>query len=97
MSANEKGWVFTGGDYAIGVHGDRFVESRRDPHARPPLSGPEGDPVRRPSRRSSDARAHHGCIPRGLTLRLWRVSSDTQADAFLNGPDSTGRIRPWGD
>ena len=26
MSANERGWVFTGGDDAIGVPGDRFVK-----------------------------------------------------------------------
>ena len=26
MSASEKAWVLTGGDYAIEVHGNRFVK-----------------------------------------------------------------------
>ena len=34
MSANE-GLVFTGGDYAIGVHGDRFVKGVAAIHTTP--------------------------------------------------------------
>lgn len=44
MSANEVGWVFTGADCATGRARRPIRRSRRNPHARPPLSDPGGRP-----------------------------------------------------
>ena len=44
MSANEKGWAFTGGDYAIGVHGDRFVKGVAAIHTHAAAQRPGGRP-----------------------------------------------------
>ena len=35
MSSNEGAELFTGGDYAIGVHGDRFVKGVAAIHTHP--------------------------------------------------------------
>ena len=82
MSANGVGWVFTGGDDTTGVHGDRFVGVAANPHARPPLSDPEGRPNQKAEqeikRCAGTPRVHR--LPAHASLR---ITVDTVISTFL--------------